>query len=73
MPSFWNTDLGIKLMLAPGSHSALVGGFDILLRLDDKGDVSARDNGSGLGRLSRLGIRSRQSFLQSYWLMSKSK
>ncbi|KAK9003736.1 hypothetical protein V6N11_084368 [Hibiscus sabdariffa] len=29
-------------------------GFDILLRLDDKGDVSARDNGSGLGRLSRL-------------------
>ncbi|KAL4385060.1 hypothetical protein GQ457_15G015850 [Hibiscus cannabinus] len=30
-------------------------GFDILLRLDDKGDVSARDNGSGLGRLSRLG------------------
>ncbi|KAL4290359.1 hypothetical protein GQ457_14G026810 [Hibiscus cannabinus] len=31
-------------------------GFDILLRLDDKGDVSARDNGSGLGRLSRLGL-----------------
>ncbi|KAL4368931.1 hypothetical protein GQ457_05G020270 [Hibiscus cannabinus] len=29
-------------------------GFDILLRLDDKGDVSAGDNGSGLGRLSRL-------------------
>ncbi|KAK9033646.1 hypothetical protein V6N11_049832 [Hibiscus sabdariffa] len=29
-------------------------GFDILLRLDDKGDVSARDNGSGLSRLSRL-------------------
>ncbi|KAL4290917.1 hypothetical protein GQ457_14G015040 [Hibiscus cannabinus] len=29
-------------------------GFDILLRLDDKGDVSARDNGFGLGRLSRL-------------------
>ncbi|KAK8713147.1 hypothetical protein V6N13_148370 [Hibiscus sabdariffa] len=32
----------------------LKGGSDILLRLDDKGDVSARDNGSGLGRLSRL-------------------
>ncbi|KAL4291452.1 hypothetical protein GQ457_14G015630 [Hibiscus cannabinus] len=30
-------------------------GFDILLRLDDKGDVSARDNWSSLGRLSRLG------------------
>ncbi|KAL4361920.1 hypothetical protein GQ457_04G027590 [Hibiscus cannabinus] len=30
-------------------------GFDILLWLDDKRDVSARDNGSGLGRLSRLG------------------
>ncbi|KAL4367440.1 hypothetical protein GQ457_05G021840 [Hibiscus cannabinus] len=30
-------------------------GFDILLQLDDKGDVSARDNGSGLGRLSLLG------------------
>ncbi|KAL4354053.1 hypothetical protein GQ457_06G010330 [Hibiscus cannabinus] len=29
-------------------------GFDILLWLDDKRDVSARDNGSGLGRLSRL-------------------
>ncbi|KAL4291894.1 hypothetical protein GQ457_14G015790 [Hibiscus cannabinus] len=30
-------------------------GFDILLWLDDKGDVSAGDNGSSLGRLSRLG------------------
>ncbi|KAL4289970.1 hypothetical protein GQ457_14G014800 [Hibiscus cannabinus] len=30
-------------------------GFDILLRLDDKGDVLASDNGSGLGRLSQLG------------------
>ncbi|KAK8663350.1 hypothetical protein V6N13_083172 [Hibiscus sabdariffa] len=30
-------------------------GFDSLLWLDDKGDVSARDNGSGLGRFSRLG------------------
>ncbi|KAL4280602.1 hypothetical protein GQ457_03G017070 [Hibiscus cannabinus] len=30
-------------------------GFNILLRLDDKGDVSARDNGSSLDRLSRLG------------------
>ncbi|KAL4278164.1 hypothetical protein GQ457_03G017150 [Hibiscus cannabinus] len=30
------------------------GGFDILLQLDDKGDASTRDNGSGLGRLSRL-------------------
>ncbi|KAL4297878.1 hypothetical protein GQ457_12G012560 [Hibiscus cannabinus] len=29
-------------------------GFDNLLELDDKGDVSARDNGSGLGRFSRL-------------------
>ncbi|KAL4290203.1 hypothetical protein GQ457_14G015620 [Hibiscus cannabinus] len=29
-------------------------GFEILLRLDDQGDVSARDNGSGLGRLSPL-------------------
>ncbi|KAL4385676.1 hypothetical protein GQ457_15G018570 [Hibiscus cannabinus] len=28
--------------------------FDILLQLDDKGDVSTRDNGSGLGRLSWL-------------------
>ncbi|KAL4291868.1 hypothetical protein GQ457_14G017040 [Hibiscus cannabinus] len=28
--------------------------FDILLQQDDKGDVSNRDNGSGLGRLSRL-------------------
>ncbi|KAL4363728.1 hypothetical protein GQ457_04G020300 [Hibiscus cannabinus] len=25
-------------------------GFDTLLELDDKGDVSIRDNGSGLGR-----------------------
>ncbi|KAL4387248.1 hypothetical protein GQ457_09G019410 [Hibiscus cannabinus] len=29
-------------------------GFDNLLELDDKGDVSTRDNGSGLGRFSRL-------------------
>ncbi|KAL4368240.1 hypothetical protein GQ457_05G018240 [Hibiscus cannabinus] len=29
-------------------------GFDSLLELDDKGDVSTRDNGSGLGRFSRL-------------------
>ncbi|KAL4320208.1 hypothetical protein GQ457_18G000120 [Hibiscus cannabinus] len=29
-------------------------GFDNLLELDDKGDVSARDNESGLGRFSRL-------------------
>ncbi|KAL4353676.1 hypothetical protein GQ457_06G014470 [Hibiscus cannabinus] len=29
-------------------------GFDNLLELDDKGDVSRRDNGSGLGRFSRL-------------------
>ncbi|KAL4272272.1 hypothetical protein GQ457_13G015180 [Hibiscus cannabinus] len=29
-------------------------GFDNLLELDDKGDVSIRDNGSGLGRFSRL-------------------
>ncbi|KAL4324117.1 hypothetical protein GQ457_11G031970 [Hibiscus cannabinus] len=29
-------------------------GFDNLLELDDKGDVSARDNGSGLGRFSWL-------------------
>ncbi|KAL4324070.1 hypothetical protein GQ457_11G023360 [Hibiscus cannabinus] len=29
-------------------------GFDNLLELDDKGDVSARDNGSGLGRFSCL-------------------
>ncbi|KAL4361354.1 hypothetical protein GQ457_04G020290 [Hibiscus cannabinus] len=29
-------------------------GFDNLLWLDDKGDVSAGDNGSGLGRFSRL-------------------
>ncbi|KAL4303992.1 hypothetical protein GQ457_10G009250 [Hibiscus cannabinus] len=29
-------------------------GFDNLLWLDDKGDVSARDNGSNLGRFSRL-------------------
>ncbi|KAK8652956.1 hypothetical protein V6N13_126977 [Hibiscus sabdariffa] len=37
-------------------NGALIFCFDILLRLDDKGDVSARDNGSGLGRLSRLGL-----------------
>ncbi|KAL4335845.1 hypothetical protein GQ457_07G006460 [Hibiscus cannabinus] len=48
-------------------------GFDILLQRDDKGDVSNRDNESGLGRLSRLGIRSRQSVLQSYWLISITK
>ncbi|KAL4387408.1 hypothetical protein GQ457_09G016050 [Hibiscus cannabinus] len=29
-------------------------GFDNLLELDDKGYVSIRDNGSGLGRFSRL-------------------
>ncbi|KAL4363467.1 hypothetical protein GQ457_04G022810 [Hibiscus cannabinus] len=29
-------------------------GFDNLLELDDKGDVSTRDNGSGLGRFSQL-------------------
>ncbi|KAL4386170.1 hypothetical protein GQ457_09G000030 [Hibiscus cannabinus] len=29
-------------------------GFDNLLELDDKGDVSTRDNGSGLGKFSRL-------------------
>ncbi|KAL4272407.1 hypothetical protein GQ457_13G014610 [Hibiscus cannabinus] len=29
-------------------------GFDNLLELDDKGHVSARDNGSSLGRFSRL-------------------
>ncbi|KAL4367370.1 hypothetical protein GQ457_05G023110 [Hibiscus cannabinus] len=29
-------------------------GFDNLLWLDDKGDVSTRDNGSGLGRFSWL-------------------
>ncbi|KAL4339974.1 hypothetical protein GQ457_08G031320 [Hibiscus cannabinus] len=29
-------------------------GFDILLQLNDKGDASTGDNGSGLGRLSRL-------------------
>ncbi|KAL4271138.1 hypothetical protein GQ457_13G014560 [Hibiscus cannabinus] len=29
-------------------------GFDNLLELDDKVDVSTRDNGSGLGRFSRL-------------------
>ncbi|KAL4283843.1 hypothetical protein GQ457_16G014630 [Hibiscus cannabinus] len=29
-------------------------GFDNLLELDDKGDVSARDNGSGLGIFSWL-------------------
>ncbi|KAL4289926.1 hypothetical protein GQ457_14G026820 [Hibiscus cannabinus] len=29
-------------------------GFDNLLELDEKGDVSARDNGSGLGRFSWL-------------------
>ncbi|KAL4376208.1 hypothetical protein GQ457_02G022200 [Hibiscus cannabinus] len=29
-------------------------GFDNLLELDDKGDVSARDNGSSLGRFSWL-------------------
>ncbi|KAL4282554.1 hypothetical protein GQ457_11G023290 [Hibiscus cannabinus] len=29
-------------------------GFDNLLELDDKGDVSTRDNGSGLGRFSWL-------------------
>ncbi|KAL4386848.1 hypothetical protein GQ457_09G017030 [Hibiscus cannabinus] len=29
-------------------------GFDNMLELDDKGDVSARDNGSGLGRFSWL-------------------
>ncbi|KAL4271223.1 hypothetical protein GQ457_13G011960 [Hibiscus cannabinus] len=29
-------------------------GFDNLLELDEKGDVSKRDNGSGLGRFSRL-------------------
>ncbi|KAL4377705.1 hypothetical protein GQ457_02G026650 [Hibiscus cannabinus] len=29
-------------------------GFDSLLELDDKGDVSTRDNGFGLGRFSRL-------------------
>ncbi|KAL4278431.1 hypothetical protein GQ457_03G018600 [Hibiscus cannabinus] len=29
-------------------------GVDNLLELDDKGDVSIRDNGSGLGRFSRL-------------------
>ncbi|KAL4368369.1 hypothetical protein GQ457_05G018830 [Hibiscus cannabinus] len=29
-------------------------GFDNLLELDDKGDVSIRDNGSGLGRFSQL-------------------
>ncbi|KAL4347379.1 hypothetical protein GQ457_17G011900 [Hibiscus cannabinus] len=29
-------------------------GFDNLLELDDKGDVSTRDNGSSLGRFSRL-------------------
>ncbi|KAL4388267.1 hypothetical protein GQ457_09G022070 [Hibiscus cannabinus] len=31
-------------------------GFDNLLWLDDKGDVSARDNGSGLGRFSWLNL-----------------
>ncbi|KAL4308449.1 hypothetical protein GQ457_01G018180 [Hibiscus cannabinus] len=34
--------------------TSLSRGFDNLLELDDKGDVSARDNGSGLGRFSRL-------------------
>ncbi|KAL4366321.1 hypothetical protein GQ457_05G023330 [Hibiscus cannabinus] len=29
-------------------------GFDNLLELDDRGDVSARDKGSGLGRFSWL-------------------
>ncbi|KAL4376359.1 hypothetical protein GQ457_02G033070 [Hibiscus cannabinus] len=29
-------------------------GFDNLFWLDDKGDVSARDNGSGLGKFSWL-------------------
>ncbi|KAL4310984.1 hypothetical protein GQ457_01G018200 [Hibiscus cannabinus] len=29
-------------------------GFDNLLELDVKGDVSTSDNGSGLGRFSRL-------------------
>ncbi|KAL4318379.1 hypothetical protein GQ457_18G000380 [Hibiscus cannabinus] len=31
-------------------------GFDNLLELDDKGDVSTRDNGSGLGRFSRQSV-----------------
>ncbi|KAL4384474.1 hypothetical protein GQ457_15G018840 [Hibiscus cannabinus] len=36
-------------------HSLVVlMGFDNLLELDDKGDVSARENGIGLGRFSRL-------------------
>ncbi|KAL4291179.1 hypothetical protein GQ457_14G026890 [Hibiscus cannabinus] len=47
--------------------------FDILLQQDDKGDVSNRDNGSCLGRISRLGIRPRQSVLQIYWLISITK
>ncbi|KAL4308403.1 hypothetical protein GQ457_01G019160 [Hibiscus cannabinus] len=42
-----------RLILRAKSPNSLRG-FDILLQLDDKGDVSTRDNGSGLGRLSRL-------------------
>ncbi|KAL4308641.1 hypothetical protein GQ457_01G018230 [Hibiscus cannabinus] len=45
--SSWN--LEDKVLLEAG-----VMGFDNLLELDDKGDVSTRDNGSGLGRFSRL-------------------
>ncbi|KAL4386369.1 hypothetical protein GQ457_09G017060 [Hibiscus cannabinus] len=38
-----------------GTWRSTCSGFNILLRLDEKGDVSTRDNGSDLGRLSRLG------------------
>ncbi|KAL4291818.1 hypothetical protein GQ457_14G026960 [Hibiscus cannabinus] len=41
-------------MLFKCKYTLLSRGFDILLRLDDEGDVSTRDNGSSLGRLSRL-------------------